>query len=144
MSATILACLADKTPSMLTPLRITHGMNTYKISQQIKWALTHLLLLEEGAPLGEAIRSGNARAVSDGYFKEKFGMAAWVFYHDITNVTLGSWKLITLGYPEDQCAYQSKLSGLYRIVATIRELATFQDLAGGAILIACDGESALH
>jgi len=71
-------------------------------------------------------------------------MAAWVFYHDITNVTLGSWKLITLGYPEDQCAYQSKLSGLYRIVATIRELATFQDLAGGAILITCDRESALH
>jgi len=46
-------------------------------------------------------------------------MAAWVFYHDITNVTLGSGKLITLGYLEDQCAYRSKLSGLYGIVATI-------------------------
>jgi len=64
---------------------------------------------------------GHAKAVSDGSFKEKFGTAAWVFYHAIMNATLGSGKLITPGYPEDKCAYRSELSGLYGIVATIQE-----------------------
>jgi len=135
---------ADKTPITHPPPRIAHGRNTYKIFQQKKWALTHLNLPEDGVLLGEAIRSGQAKAVSDGSFKEKFGTATWVFYHASMNATLGSGKLITLGYPEDQCTYRSELSGLYGIVSTIRELTTYQDLAGGTILITCDGENALH
>jgi len=63
--------------------------------------------------------------VSDGSFKEKFGMAAWV------NATLGNGKLITLGYPNDQCTSCSKLSGIYRIVLTLKELAMYQDFTGG-------------
>jgi len=49
-----------------------------------------------------------------------------------------------LGYPNDQCAYCSKLSSIYGIALTLKELATYQDFMGGNIKIACDGESALH
>jgi len=84
-----------------------------------KWALSHLNLLDDGAPLGEAIRTGHACMVSNGSFKEQFGMAAWVFYHGKMNATLGNGKLITLGYPDDQCTYRSELSGIYGIVSTI-------------------------
>jgi len=55
-------------------------------------------------------------------------MAAWV------NATLGNGKLITLGYPNDQCTSCSKLSGIYRIVLTLKELAMYQDFMGGNIL----------
>jgi len=82
--------------------------------------------------------------VSNSSFKEKFGMAAWVFYHNKTNATLGNGKLITLGYPDNQCTYQSELSGIYGIVSIIRELSMYQDFVGGSITIACDGESILH
>jgi len=71
-------------------------------------------------------------------------MAAWVYYHDTTNKTLGSRKLVTPGYLEDQCSYRSKLSGLYGISATIAELALFHDLCGSSIKVMCDGKSALH
>jgi len=71
-------------------------------------------------------------------------MAAWVFYHRETNDTLGSRKLITLGYPDNQCSYRSKMSGIYGIASTIRELALYHDLQGGALTVACDGKSALH
>jgi len=82
--------------------------------------------------------------VSDGSFKEKFGMAAWVFYHNETNATLGNGKLITLGYLDDLCTYHSKLSGIYSIALALRELAMYQDFVGGSIKIACNGESMLH
>ena len=109
-----------------------------------KWALANLTLRDNGGPLGEAIRSGQARAVSDGSFKDKFGTAAWVFYHNATNATLGSGTLITPGGQNDQCAYRSELSGIYGIALTLHELASYQDFTGGHIKIACDGESALH
>jgi len=109
-----------------------------------KWALSHLNLLDDGTLLGEAIRSGQAHVVSDGSFKEKFGMAAWVFYHNETNLTLGHGRLITPGGPNKQCAYHSKLSGLYGITLTLHELSSYQEFAGGHIKTACNGESALH
>jgi len=97
-----------------------------------------------GLPLAAAIQLGTARAVSNGSFKEQFGTAAWVYYDANTNETLGTGKLNTPGYPEDQCSYHSKISGLYGIAVTILELAKFHDLRSGAIQIACDGKSALH
>ncbi len=115
-----------------------------KPPQGKKWALSNLTLLEDGELLGDAIRSGQARAVSDGSFKEKFGTAAWVFYHNETNATLGNGRLITPGCLNDQCAYRSELSGIYGIALTLHELASYQDFTGGHIKIACDGESALH
>jgi len=71
-------------------------------------------------------------------------MAAWVYYHNETNKTLGSGQLVTPGYPEDQSSYRRELSGLYGIAATITEMASFHDLSGGSITVTCDGESALH
>jgi len=109
-----------------------------------KWAFTHLTLLNQGEQLATAIRLRQARAVSNGSFKDWFGTAMWVYYHDTTNETLGSGKLVTPGYLEDQCSYRSKLSGLYRISTTIAKLALFHDLSGGSIKVACDGKSALH
>jgi len=71
-------------------------------------------------------------------------MVAWVFYHNKMNTTFGNGKLITPGYLDDQCAYQSELYGIYGIESTIWELSTYQDFTGGSITIACNGESALH
>jgi len=82
--------------------------------------------------------------VSDSSFKDKFGTAAWVYYDANCNDTLGTGQLNTPGYPEDQCSYCSKISGLYRIAITILELAQFHDLCGGAIHVACNGKSTLH
>jgi len=79
-----------------------------------------------------------------GSFKDLFGMATWVYYHNTTNETLGSSPLVTPGYPEDQCPYRSKLSGLYGISATTAKLALFHNLSGSSIKVTCDSESALH
>jgi len=76
-----------------------------------------------------AIQLGQARV-------DCFGMVAWVYYHDDTNETLGSGQLVTLGYPKDQCSYQSELSGLYSITAIIAEMGSFHDLSGRSIKVA--------
>jgi len=55
-----------------------------------RWASLYLDLLDNGTPLGEAIRTGQVHAVNNRSFKEKFGTAVWVFYHRETNATLGS------------------------------------------------------
>ena len=114
------------------------------LEEDKRWALTNLDLPADGLPLAVAIQLGTARAVSDGSFKDQFGTAAWVYYDAITNETLGNGRLNTPGYPEDQCSYRSEISGIYGIAVTILELAKFHDLRGGAIQVACDGESALH
>jgi len=108
--------------------QLTWNKLLINLPQDKQWALSHLDLLDNGLPLSNAIRTGQALAVYNGSFKEKFGTAAWVFYHGDTNATLGSGKLITPGYPEDQCSYWSKLSGIYGITSTIQELALYHDL----------------
>jgi len=69
-----------------------------------------------------------ARVVSDSSFKNRFSMAAWVYYDNKTNMLLGSGKLVTPGYPEDQSSYQSKISRIYGIMAIIVEMELFHDL----------------
>jgi len=71
-------------------------------------------------------------------------MAAWVYYDNKTNMLLGSGKLVMPGYPEDQSSYQSEISEIYGIAATIGEMELFHDLGGSSIKVACHGESALH
>jgi len=124
--------------------QLTWNEHITNLPQDKQWALAHLSLLDNGTLLSEAIRSRQACAVCNGSFKEKFGMATWVFYHGETNDTLGLGKLITPGYPEDQCSYWSEMSGIYGIASTIRELALYHDLQGGTLTVACDGKSALH
>jgi len=67
-----------------------------------------------------------------------------VYYNKETNELLGSGRLVTPGYPEDQSSYRSKLSRIYGITATISKMETFHNLRGRAIKVTCDGESALH
>jgi len=93
-----------------------------------RWAFSYLILPDQGLPLAIVIRLGKARAVSDGSFKNQFGMAAWVYYNTKTNKLLGSGRLVMPGYPEDQSSYQSKLSGIYGIAATIMEMESFHNL----------------
>jgi len=94
-----------------------------KLPTDKQWEFTHLNLLNQGLPLVTAIQLGQARAVSDGSFKNQFGMVVRVYYHEETNETLGSSRLVMPGYLEDQSSYRSKLSGLYGIAATIAEMA---------------------
>jgi len=67
-----------------------------------------------------------------------------VYYDKETNKLLGSGRLVTPGYLEDQSSYRSELSRIYGIAATIGKMETFHDLRGGAIKVACDRESTLH
>jgi len=90
--------------------------------------------------LAIVIQLGKARVVSSGSFKNQFGTAAWVYYNKETNKLLGSSRLVMPGYLEDQSSYQSKLSGIYSIVATIVKMESFHDLRGGAIKVMCNGK----
>jgi len=143
MTAPIQPSGQQDTIHIIPPPQQTCVEHLANLPQDKWWTFSHLDLLDNGIPLSKAIRTGQACTVSNGSFKEKFGMAAWVFYHGETNATLGLGKLITPGYPEDQCAYWSKMSGIYNIASTIRELALYHDMLG-ALTVTCIGESSLH
>jgi len=80
-------------------------------------------------------------AVSDGSFKECNGVAAWIIEGPSgANRLLGT--CLTPGAPEDQSAFRSKLTGLYRILLTLHFL--FLDKGTPTpLVISCDGKLTL-
>jgi hypothetical protein len=41
------------------------------------WAVTHVLITDEGSAIAAAIREGRCVSVSDGSFKDQYGTSAW-------------------------------------------------------------------
>jgi hypothetical protein len=84
---------------------------------------------------------GTIQAVSDGSFKEAYGMAAWILH--ITDNCVIHGDCIAPGEAADQSAYHSKLTGLYGIACTVWTLQHKWNLRG-SITAGCDGISALR
>jgi len=111
-------------------------------SNRHRWQLYHLQTEGSVAEVIQALRKGNAVAVSDGSFKDYAGAAAWTIEGDTAANRVVSTGL-TLGKAEDQSAYQSELFGLWGILASLKQLVEDYRISHGHVTIACDGLSAL-
>ncbi len=94
------------------------------------------------ANLIQVIQDGQAMAVSDGMFKDQAGAVVWM----IEGCTAADhlWGTgLTLGQLEDQSVYQSKLFGLWSILASLKQLVETHHIKYGQVTIACNGKAAL-
>jgi len=90
----------------------------------------------------QAIQDGQAMAVSNGMFKDQAGAAAWTIEGRTATDRLWGTGL-TLGQLEDQSVYQSKLFGLWSILASLKQLVETHHIKYGQVTIACDSKAAL-
>jgi hypothetical protein len=90
----------------------------------------------------QSIGSGTCSCVTDGSYKDHHGTAAWKIIDLDKPENWIEGQVITPGYPEQQDAYRSELSGLYASVLVINALTDYYQIVGGSITLACDNISA--
>jgi hypothetical protein len=106
------------------------------IHHDVKWEVENVEVIGDWSAW--ALSSQHALyGVSDGSFKDKFGMAAFV-------LGVVDKPQVYVQGPEEQNAYQSELAGIYVIAVMHWALCKFFKLEQGLIKLACDGKSALH
>lgn len=100
-----------------------------------------------GAVIAQAIKDGEALAVSDGSFDEsrQAGSSAFIISPSqaADAVLLEGVNFVT-GLPEEQTAYRSELAGVLGVLTSVDALVHFYGIDSGSITIALDGESALR
>ena len=106
------------------------------------WATRDCVVDDNGNAFAEALRRGDAVAVSDGSFKGTFGTSA-----SVLQGADGSGRMVVMavapGAPDCQSAYRSELSGIYSSLCVVEQTCLEHDICEGYVTIGCDGEEAL-
>jgi hypothetical protein len=122
------------------------------------WAVTHVLVTDEGSAIADAIRDGRCVSVSDGSFKDQYGTSAWAIEAESSVDPCKGADIppeaasknnrckgvnIVPGAPSYQSAHRNEVAGLFGIATMVRELCGFQDITSGTVYLGCDGLSTL-
>ncbi len=123
----------------------THGSLAEQIltlPEEEKWCFDSVLMTDDGQTIVTAIREGTAIAVSDGSYKDQYGMAALVIEGSYQQGRILG-KVIAPGGPEAHSPYRSELAGIYATMVAVHNICSFYKITEGNIEFACDGFSAL-
>ena len=101
-----------------------------------------LICDDNGATIAEAIRNGEANAISDGSFNFPYGTSSMVIEGSNQSGRVQADNVVP-GHA-NQSAYRSELAGLYAIVAAILNICKVHNVEAGQVEIGCDGLSALQ
>jgi len=107
----------------------------------VMWHL-RIQVIGQLTSLCQDIAQGKGLAISNGPFKDSNGVAAWIIEGSDGLHRLQQGTCLTPGAPDDHSAFQSKLTGLYGILLTLRYLFPDNDFST-TIIIVCNGQSAL-
>eukprot|EP00957_Ditylum_brightwellii_P035984 2726366-Ditylum_brightwellii.AAC.1 len=108
------------------------------------WTTADLDLDDDGEYIAQAIREGNAIAVSDGSFMLGGGAAACIIegkqfnHHRITSTAS------TPGDMEFHDAYRAELTGIFMVTQIVDLICNRHGITEGKITLACDGLEALR
>jgi hypothetical protein len=113
--------------------------------EQDKWPVQLVDVVDNGLSIAAAIICGDARAVSDGSFKNEMGTSASILCHTRSK---DPQRIISVnsvpGNKEEQSTYPSKLAGVSGSLSTIAAVVcTVHDITTGSITIWLDGEQAM-
>ena len=106
-----------------------------------EWVFEGVEMTEGIDRLVTDIMNGSAVGVSDGSFKEECGTAAWMLEDSKGEQSIVG-RLKTPGFPSDQSAYRSEISGIYGMVAMVEGIKQVWKIANGHITLGCDGKQA--
>jgi hypothetical protein len=122
---------------------ITLAQRIQACPDNIRWAVERFAVADGGTMLADAIRQGQAVAVSDGSYKDEFGTAAYVLEGENSDNRLVV-VLVSPGRPEDQQSARSELAGLYGVVVMVNLVCEHFDITDGAVEVGCDSQSSLR
>ena len=128
-------------PPVLPPTTVIERIRSRPPSQS--WANRKVATDDNALYVAQAIRDGDAIAVSDGSYKQERGTAAFTIrgkteIHPVTGVNM------VPGYYADHQSYRAELSGLYGVVCTVEDICLQHKITDGCIEIGCDGEQAVY
>jgi hypothetical protein len=103
----------------------------------LKCAITHVSLPDNGASLAQTIIAGTAVSVSDASYKDLFGTAAIVLEGLPTSHRAHAVN-ITLGPIKDDNSTHCETGGLIGMVVVVSAICTVHQVTTGSIVIACD------
>jgi hypothetical protein len=108
-----------------------------------QWAISSFNCPDNGKTIANAMIQGNAVAVCDGSYKDKFGTAGFVLqkWDSRQGRIIGAH--VTPGHPDEINPYRSELGGILAIVAVSEAIAIIHDVHTGTIELGCDCESGL-
>jgi hypothetical protein len=109
------------------------------------WAAGLIHVVDNGRLFAAAILRGEARAVSDGSFKNEMGTSASVLYHSTSkdpNHMVGVNAIP--GNCNEQSAYRSELAGILGSIAITAAICQLHDIQDGSITFGLDGIQALR
>ena len=92
--------------------------------------------------MAAALLRRDARAVSDGSYKEGHGTSAFVLHGDRPDKAIRGANVVP-GSTAEQCAYRSELCGVVGILTVVEALCEQCGLTEGHIEIGLDGESVI-
>ena len=136
-------CHHPPPPPTLSPTFTEVAELIANLPADLKWAITHVSLPDNGASLAQAIIEGKAVSVSDASCKDLFGTAALVVegpptHHSATAVN------ITPGPIKDGDSTCCETGGLIGIVVLTMAICTFHQVTTGSIVIACDNTTSIR
>jgi hypothetical protein len=138
------APMTDDQPTSAT-IALFPSFQSYLASMPSKdWVFKHIQFQGSCESIVQSIRHGTCSCITDGSFKDKHGTAAWKILDLDKPEHVMEGQVITPGFPHQQDAYRSELSGLYASVLAINALVTYYHVTEGAITLACDNISALR
>jgi hypothetical protein len=130
----------------------TPGANTGPISlpqiitrmpESLKWAVQHMENDDDGAYLAQAIRDGNAIAVSDGSLCGKFGTSAFIMEGRTSVHHIRAVNIVPGPLPEGD-SHQCELAGLYGIICLTQAICQRHNVLSGSVWVACDNKAAIN
>ena len=96
------------------------------------WATASATVSDDGADITQAIHQGLAMVVSNGSFKEGFGMAAFTIVGNVSSHQLVATN-VTPSQRDDINSYHSELRGLYGVMAMVKQVVSYHDINNGQI-----------
>jgi len=109
----------------------------------IQWCSKYMVPEAEGIFLKEAVQTGEAIAVCDGFYQDSYGTASWVI-EGVTPGIRAQGCVLSPGGAKIQSAYRSELSGILAIMIVAQLLCDYYHIWEGSIELGCDGLAALN
>jgi hypothetical protein len=101
-------------------------------------------VVDNGRSFAAAILRGEAKAVSDGSFKDSMGTSASILYHSHANDPNRMVGVNAVpGNCQEQSAYRSELAGISGSLAITAAVCRIHDIQAGSITFGLDGNQAL-
>jgi Reverse transcriptase (RNA-dependent DNA polymerase) len=114
-----------------------------RLPSSAAWALELLKTNQEGSAIAEAIRRGEAIAVTDGSSKSGFGTSSWTIEGQ-TNETFISGSNQAPGSKQSMDSYRAELAGLYAIALATKCLCEYYHVEEGEVEVGCDNRTAVQ